>query len=51
MSEAIGPVAVIPCDGVGPLLSGVDEVSPDTPKLDDQARAASVDGYAVAAWS
>jgi cell division protease FtsH len=39
MSEAIGPVAVIPRDGQGPLLPGVSEVSPDTQKLvDDEVR-------------
>jgi cell division protease FtsH len=35
MSEAVGPVAVIPRDGNGPLLPGVAEVSPDTQKLID----------------
>src|SRR5207237_1419703 len=39
MSEAIGPIAVIPRDGSGPLLPGVAEVSPDTQKLvDDEVR-------------
>src|SRR5207237_9409541 len=39
MSEAIGPVAVIPTDGRGPLLPGVAEVSPHTQQLvDDEAR-------------
>ena len=39
MSSAIGPVAVIPRDGSGPLLPGVAEVSPDTQKLiDDEVR-------------
>jgi len=39
MSEAIGPIAVIPRDGQGPLLPGVAEVSPDTQKLvDDEVR-------------
>jgi cell division protease FtsH len=39
MSEAIGPVAVIPRDGAGPLLPGVAEVSPDTQRLvDDEVR-------------
>jgi cell division protease FtsH len=39
MSEAIGPVAVIPRDGSGPLLPGVAEVSPETQKLvDDEVR-------------
>jgi cell division protease FtsH len=36
MSEAIGPVAVIPRDGTGPFLPGVAEVSPDTQKLLDE---------------
>jgi cell division protease FtsH len=39
MSEAIGPIAVIPRDGSGPLLPGVAEVSPATQKLvDDEVR-------------
>jgi cell division protease FtsH len=39
MSDTIGPVAVIPRDGAGPLLPGVSEVSPDTQKLvDDEVR-------------
>jgi cell division protease FtsH len=39
MSEAVGPVAVIPRDGAGPLLPGVAEVSPDTQRLvDDEVR-------------
>jgi cell division protease FtsH len=39
MSEAVGPVAVIPRDGSGPLLPGVSEVSPETQKLvDDEVR-------------
>jgi cell division protease FtsH len=39
MSEAIGPVAVLPRDGAGPLLPGVAEVSPATQKLiDDEVR-------------
>jgi cell division protease FtsH len=39
MSSAIGPVAVIPRDGTGPLLPGVAETSPDTQKLvDDEVR-------------
>jgi cell division protease FtsH len=36
MSEAIGPVAVVPRDGAGPLLPGVSDVSPDTQKLVDE---------------
>jgi cell division protease FtsH len=35
MSEAIGPIAVIPRDGQGPLLPGVAEVSSETQKLVD----------------
>jgi cell division protease FtsH len=39
MSSAIGPVAVIPRDGSGPLLPGVADVSPETQKLvDDEVR-------------
>jgi cell division protease FtsH len=39
MSSAIGPVAVIPRDGSGPLLPGAAETSPDTQKLvDDEVR-------------
>jgi cell division protease FtsH len=36
MSEAIGPVTVIPSDGVGPFLPGAAEVSQDTQRLVDQ---------------
>jgi cell division protease FtsH len=39
MSPAIGPVAVIPRDGTGPLLPGVAEASQDTLRLvDDEVR-------------
>jgi cell division protease FtsH len=39
MSDAIGPIAVLPRDGQGPFLPGVAEVSPDTQKLvDDEVR-------------
>jgi cell division protease FtsH len=39
MSEAIGPVAVIPRDGQGPLLPGTSEVSAETQRLiDDEVR-------------
>jgi cell division protease FtsH len=39
MSSAIGPVAVLPRDGAGPLLPGVAEVSPETQRLlDDEVR-------------
>jgi cell division protease FtsH len=35
MSEAIGPVAVLPADGDGPLLPGVAQTSEDTQRLVD----------------
>ncbi|MHB8643124.1 MAG: ATP-dependent zinc metalloprotease FtsH [Gaiellaceae bacterium] len=39
MSTAIGPVAVLPRDGAGPLLPGAAEVSPATQQLvDDEVR-------------
>jgi cell division protease FtsH len=39
MSEAVGPVAVIPRDGTGPFLPGAAEVSPRTQQLvDDEVR-------------
>jgi cell division protease FtsH len=39
MSDALGPIAVIPRDGSGPLLPGAAEVSPETQKLlDDEVR-------------
>jgi cell division protease FtsH len=39
MSDAIGPVAVIPRDGSGPLLPGASEVSSETQRLvDDEVR-------------
>jgi cell division protease FtsH len=39
MSEAVGPVSVIPRDGSGPFLPGAAEVSPETRKLlDDEVR-------------
>ena len=36
MSDALGPIAVIPRDGVGPFLPGAAEVSPETQKLLDE---------------
>jgi cell division protease FtsH len=36
MAEAIGPIAVIPRDGYGPLLPGAAEVSPATQELIDR---------------
>ncbi|HSC02968.1 MAG TPA: ATP-dependent zinc metalloprotease FtsH [Solirubrobacteraceae bacterium] len=35
MSDAVGPVSVIPRDGSGPFLPGVPEISPDTQRLVD----------------
>jgi cell division protease FtsH len=36
MSDAIGPLAVIPPDGAGPLLPGASEVSQETQRLVDE---------------
>ena len=36
MSAAIGPIAVIPRDGVGPVLPGAAEVSSDTERMVDE---------------
>jgi cell division protease FtsH len=36
MSRAVGPIAVIPRDGLGPLLPGADGVSQETHRLIDQ---------------
>jgi len=36
MSEKVGPIAVLPSDGMGPLLPGVSETSPDTQRLIDE---------------
>jgi cell division protease FtsH len=39
MSSTIGPIAVLPRDGSGPLLPGASEVSPETQRLvDDEVR-------------
>ena len=39
MSDALGPVAVLPRDGAGPFLPGSAEASPETQKLlDDEVR-------------
>ncbi len=39
MSDALGPISVIPRDGSGPFFPGVAEVSPETQKLlDDEVR-------------
>jgi cell division protease FtsH len=44
MSKAIGPVAVIPSDGQGPLLPGASEVSETTQRLIDEEVRRIVDG-------
>jgi cell division protease FtsH len=36
MSDAIGPIAVIPMDGMGPLLPGAAETSAETQRVIDQ---------------
>jgi cell division protease FtsH len=36
MSEAVGPIAVLPADGQGPLLPGVSETSDETQHLIDE---------------
>ena len=36
MSRAIGPIAVLPADGMGPLLPGVSETSEATQRLVDE---------------
>ncbi len=36
MSRAVGPIAVLPADGQGPLLPGVSETSEETQQLVDQ---------------
>jgi cell division protease FtsH len=47
MSSAIGPVAVLPSDGKGPLLPGVAETSDETQRLvDGEVRRLVDDAYA-----
>jgi cell division protease FtsH len=47
MSDALGPIAVIPRDGSGPFLPGVPEVAPETQKLlDDEVRRIVGDAHA-----
>ena len=36
MSRAIGPIAVLPADGMGPFLPGVSETSESTQRLVDE---------------
>jgi cell division protease FtsH len=43
MSDKIGPVAVLPSDGAGPLLPGVSETSPQMQWLVDEEVGALVD--------
>ncbi len=46
MSDALGPISVIPRDGSGPFLPGASEVSPDTQKLlDDEVRRIVVESH------
>ncbi len=44
MSEAIGPIAVLPADGQGPFLPGASETSPETQRLVDEEVRRLVDG-------
>jgi cell division protease FtsH len=47
MSDKIGPVAVLPADGAGPLLPGVSETSPQLQWLiDEEVRRLIEDGHA-----
>jgi cell division protease FtsH len=47
MSDALGPISVIPRDGSGPFLPGVAEVSPETQKLlDAEVRRIVADAHA-----
>ena len=47
MSDALGPIAVIPRDGSGPFLPGVPEVAPETQELlDDEVRRIVGDAHA-----
>ncbi len=44
MSEAVGPIAVLPADGMGPFLPGVSETSPETQRLVDEEVRKLVEG-------
>jgi cell division protease FtsH len=44
MSDAVGPIAVLPSDGQGPLLPGVSETSEATQRLIDEEVRRLVDG-------
>ena len=46
MSDAVGPLAVLPAEGQGPLLPGASEVSPRTQELvDDEVQRIVADAY------
>ena len=44
MSDAIGPIAVLPAEGEGPLLPGVSETSESTQRLVDEEVRRLVEG-------
>jgi cell division protease FtsH len=44
MSDVVGPIAVLPRDGAGPLLPGVSETSEETQRLVDEEVRRIVDG-------
>ncbi len=44
MSDAVGPIAVLPADGQGPLLPGLSETSQETQRLVDDEVRRLVDG-------
>src|SRR5664280_731307 len=44
MSDAVGPIAVLPADGQGPLLPGISETSQETQRLVDDEVRRLVDG-------
>jgi cell division protease FtsH len=44
MSDAVGPIAVLPADGQGPFLPGASETSPETQRLVDEEVRRLVDG-------
>jgi cell division protease FtsH len=44
MSDLVGPIAVLPADGQGPLLPGVSETSPETQRIVDEEVRRLVDG-------
>jgi cell division protease FtsH len=44
MSDLVGPIAVLPADGQGPLLPGVSETSAETQRIVDEEVRRLVDG-------